>query len=65
MTGTRFDAWKLTRQQKFDIVRRFKTGEPVCAIAARYDIRPQVVSYHAQMRNLRRRRTATRWLFTT
>lgn len=62
MPGTRYDAWKLTRQQKAAILRRYRSGEKVTEIATAYDIAAQVVCYHAQMRSLRRRRTAQRWI---
>lgn len=61
MPGTHHDAWKLTRQQKAAILRRYRSGEKVTEIAADYDIATQVVCYHAQMRSLRRRRTALKW----
>jgi 3-phenylpropionate/cinnamic acid dioxygenase small subunit len=36
-------------------VRRYKAGEPIRAIAARYAIQESIVRYHAHKRGLRRR----------
>jgi hypothetical protein len=54
MPGDHLDAWKLSVHAKCDIVRRYKAGERIIDIAARYDIGHNVVCYHARMRGLRR-----------
>ena len=56
MLGTHENShsWKLTLHDKLDIVRRYKAGEPVRAIARRYDIQPSIVRYHARKRGLRK-----------
>jgi hypothetical protein len=57
MPGTHENShsWKLTLHDKLDIVRRYKAGEPIRAIAARYAIQESIVRYHAHKRGLRRR----------
>lgn len=55
MPDTHENSWKLTLHDKLDIVRRYKAGEPVRAIAAHYAIQPSIVRYHARKRGLPRR----------
>ena len=52
MPGTHENSWKLTLHDKLDIVRRYKAGESVRAIAALYAIQPSMVRYHARKRGL-------------